>query len=190
MKLLYCSCRPYQRFFSQCLQLLHAARLAGGPTAMKLAKTLLSFNAAPPGVILPLRSLIPAKEVPGSLHFPRERLRVPQSVGLPYWDVPLSPLLMRLDHGPLLLLLAAMLAERRVMFVSQSVSVLTACVHAAVALLQPFEWQNIFIPVLATAFLPYCCAPNPYLVGVTPAQFAQLNDEYEIGEVRIIRARL
>ena len=139
--------RPYHRFFGQCLQLLHAARLAGGPVALKLARMLIGFSAAPPGAILPLRSLLSAPQIPGSLQLPRERLRVPLAVGLPYFDVPLAPLLNRLDFDALLMLYSAMLSERRVMFVAQAIPTLTACVHAAVALLQPFEWQNIFIPV-------------------------------------------
>jgi hypothetical protein len=41
--------RPYHRLFSQCLQLLHAARLAGGPVAMRLARLLLAFENPVPG---------------------------------------------------------------------------------------------------------------------------------------------
>lgn len=178
--------RPFLRFFSQCLQLLHAARLAGGPVAMRLARTLLGFASAGPGAVLPLRVLIPSSQCPGSLMLPRERLRVPQSNGLPYFDVPLAPLLMRLDAPALTALYAAMLAERRIMFVSQSITTLTSCVHAAVALFQPFEWANIFIPVVCTPLLPYCAAPNPYLIGLTPAQFAALNEEYEVGEIVLV----
>jgi len=153
--------RPHHRFFSQCLQLLHAGRLAGGPVALKLARTLLAFSAAPPGAILPLRSLLTAPQIPGCLQLPRERLRVPPSIGLPYSDVPLSPLLNRLEPGALLMLYSAMLCERRIMFVAQAIPTLTACVHAAVALLQPFEWQHIFIPVRGVAPAG-CCA-----VGLT-----------------------
>ena len=57
--------RPYHRFFLQCLQLLHAARLAGGPVALKLARMLIGFSAAPPGAILPLRSLLAALHAQG-----------------------------------------------------------------------------------------------------------------------------
>jgi DENN (AEX-3) domain/uDENN domain len=146
------SSRPYHRFFGHCLQLLHAARLAGGPVALKLARMLIGFSAAPPGAILPLRSLMSAAQIPGSLQFPREKLRVPTSVGLPYFDVPLAPLLNRLDVDALLMLYTAMLAERRIMFVAQAIPTLTSCVHAAIALLQPFEWQNIFIPVRFSFF--------------------------------------
>ena len=173
--------RPYHRFFGQCLQLLHAARLAGGGVAMKLARMLIGFSTAPPGAILPLRSLLGSPQIPGSLQFPRERLRVPIAVGLPYFDVPLAPLLNRLDCDALMMLYTAMLSERRILFVAQAIPTLTACVHAAVALLQPFEWQNIFIPVRrrcarararalaaadaaaasAAARTPTACARNP-----------------------------
>lgn len=52
-------------------------------------------------------------------------------------------------------------------------------------MLQPFEWQNIFIPVMSSSYLPYCCAPNPYMLGLTPVQFIQLCDDYGVGEVCI-----
>lgn len=154
---------------------------------MRLARTLLAFNAAPPGSIIPLRQLTNVPQVPGHLHFARERLRVPPDVGLPHSDVPLAPLLSRLDATALLALYVAMLTERRIMFVSQSISTLTSCVHAAVALLSPFTWSNIFIPVLDSSLLAYCCAPNPYLIGTTPPQFVQLIEEYDgIGELVLV----
>jgi len=178
--------RPYHRFFSQCLQLLHACRLAGGPVAQQLASTLLKFNSAAPGATIPLRSLLILQRVPGSLGLPKERLRLPPAYGLPLADVPLTPLLTRLDAPALLMLYTALLCERRIVFVAQSPSTLTACVHAALALLQPAEWSNIFIPILASSFLAYCTAPNPYVIGLTPAQFTQLNDEYEIGDIVLV----
>jgi hypothetical protein len=52
-----------------------------------------------------------------------------------------------------------MLLEMRVIFVSSQVPKLSACVHAAVALLLPFEWQNIFVPVLPKIWLDYLTAP-------------------------------
>ncbi|XP_039870967.1 DENN domain-containing protein 1B isoform X4 [Simochromis diagramma] len=51
-------------------------------------------------------------------------------------------------------------------FTPVNLSVLTACVHGAAALLFPMYWQHIFIPVLPPHLLDYCCAPMPYFVGV------------------------
>lgn len=56
-------------------------------------------------------------------------------------QVPLTPLLSRLDVEPLLMLYSALLCERRVVMVSRSAAVASSCAYAAVALLQPFEWM-------------------------------------------------
>ncbi|XP_012872753.1 PREDICTED: DENN domain-containing protein 1B [Dipodomys ordii] len=63
-------------------------------------------------------------------------------------------------------LYACMLHERRVVITSSKLSTLTACVHGSAALLYPMYWQHIYIPVLPSHLLDYCCAPMPYLIGV------------------------
>lgn len=68
-----------------------------GWTRMAPSATSSSLMLARAGQLLSLRGLVTASQVPGSLHLPRERLRVPPFFGLPYSDVPLTPLLMRLD---------------------------------------------------------------------------------------------
>ena len=179
--------RPYHRFFSHCLQLLHASRLVNGASAEELARKLIAFSTAPPGSVIPLRSLASAsKSIPGSLGLARERLRLPLNIGLELFDVPLSPLLTRLDPQSILLLYSAMLCERRILFVSNSISVLSSSVHAALALLQPFKWQNICIPLIPSKLLDRCCAPMPYIIGLTTEQFTTINDEYELGEIVLV----
>jgi hypothetical protein len=179
--------RPYHRFFSHCLQLLHASRLVSGITMEELARKLIAFSTAPPGSVIPLRSLATtSKSIPGSLGLVRERLRLPLNIGLELFDVPLSPLLTRLDPQSILLLYSAMLCERRILFVSNSISVLSSSVHAALALLQPFKWQNICIPLIPSKLLDRCCAPMPYIIGLTTEQFTSINDEYELGEIVLV----
>ncbi|XP_032382043.1 DENN domain-containing protein 1B isoform X1 [Etheostoma spectabile] len=70
------------------------------------------------------------------------------------------------DVNNMLQLYASMLHERRIIITSSKLSTLTACVHGAAALLFPMYWQHIFIPVLPSHLLDYCCAPMPYFVGV------------------------
>jgi hypothetical protein len=110
---------------------------------MRLARQLLAFESAVPGQMIPLRGLFTAVQVPGSLQLPRERLRVPPFIGLPYSDVPLTPLLMRLDAPALMMLYVAMLCERRILFVAQSIATLTSCVHAGAAQMRvPGLWDS------------------------------------------------
>ncbi|MDP2439154.1 MAG: DENN domain-containing protein, partial [archaeon] len=90
--------------------------------------------------------------------------------------VSLEPLLLALDTHNLLLLLGSLLVERRVIFVSANLSQLSACVQAAVALLYPFSWQHVYIPVLPSTLLAYCCAPMPFVVGVLETSLLELSE--------------
>ena len=63
------------------------------------------------------------------------------------------------DAKTLQALIGALLCERRVVLVSASVEKLSDCAHACVALLQPFEWQHVFIPLLPARLLSYACVP-------------------------------
>lgn len=60
---------------------------------------------------------------------------------------------------------AAMLAERRIIFKSNSLNKLSACIQAAHAFLYPMMWQHIFIPILPMKMKEYLMAPMPYLIG-------------------------
>ena len=136
-------------------------------------QTLLAFNTAGPGSIIPLRSLLAKTDLPGYLAFPRERLRVPPATGLAYTDVPLAPLLSRLDAPALLALYAGLLCERRIVMVAQNLATISSCVHAARALLAPLEWRHVFAPIMTTAAVVFAGTPSPFLMGMTPAQFLE-----------------
>ncbi|KAL6045117.1 Suppression of tumorigenicity 5 [Balamuthia mandrillaris] len=77
-----------------------------------------------------------------------------------------EPLLNHLDPQTILHTFAALLVERRIIFIADTLGSLSACVQAIVALLYPFTWQHIFIPVLPQSLLTFCCAPMPFVVGV------------------------
>ncbi|XP_077574624.1 DENN domain-containing protein 1B [Stigmatopora nigra] len=78
----------------------------------------------------------------------------------------LTEMIVAVEVTNLLHLYASMLFERRILIFACKISTLTSCVHALGALLYPMHWQHIFIPVLPSHLLDYCCAPMPYLIGV------------------------
>lgn len=41
-------------------------------------------------------------------------------------------------------------------------------------MLNPFCWQHVFIPVLPSSLLDYCCAPMPFFTGVTSSCMEQV----------------
>lgn len=80
---------------------------------------------------------------------------------------------------------AALLAERRIIFVSNNFDKLSSCVQAACSLLYPMFWQHIFIPLLPLKLKDYLLAPMPYCIGCPTSVFDCVRRE-EIGDVVVI----
>lgn len=66
-------------------------------------------------------------------------------------------------------LVAALLHESRVVIIARQLGDISTVAHSVMALLQPFTWQHVFIPVLPTAMIDYVAAPMPFVVGVLEA---------------------
>lgn len=78
----------------------------------------------------------------------------------------------------------AMLNERRIIFTSQQLNVLSSCVLAAGDLIYPMTWQHIYIPVLPMKMKEYVNAPMPYLIGVAQSVLTSIRPE-ELADVVI-----
>ncbi|CAN0428315.1 unnamed protein product, partial [Ascophyllum nodosum] len=92
-------------------------------------------------------------------------------------DVPVTPLLVRLGPRNFLRLWSAILCERRVLLVAEDVRTLSACVHAASAILYPFAWQHVYVPLLPTSMLAYVSAPMPFVIGVRYSQLEEVKQQ-------------
>lgn len=71
-------------------------------------------------------------------------------------------------------LFESLLVESRVIFISKSLEKLSSCINAANAMLNPFSWQYVFIPVLPSSLLDYCCAPMPFIIGILANSYPKL----------------
>ena len=80
-------------------------------------------------------------------------LELPPDFGNGAWNagIPLARLLWHVPVQGLMTLLAALLLERRVILVAKESGTVSAAVHAAAALLYPFRWQHIYLPLLPDA---------------------------------------
>ncbi|CAN0404227.1 unnamed protein product, partial [Hapterophycus canaliculatus] len=77
-----------------------------------------------------------------------------------------APRQVRLGPRSFLRLWSAVLCERRILLVAEDVRTLSSCVHALMAMLYPFSWQHVFIPLLPADMLEYVSAPMPFVIGV------------------------
>ena len=72
---------------------------------------------------------------------------------VPLTDLGVGTLLTHLNPDLLRFVLGAILSERRVIFLSGRLDILSRCIHAALALIHPFGWQHIFVPILPSALV-------------------------------------
>lgn len=86
----------------------------------------------------------------------------------------LVPLLHRVGSRNLVRLFAHLLFERRLIFCAASLQVLSTGVQSTLALLYPFVWQHVLVPVLPEALLNFCCAPMPFVIGILSHQLAEM----------------
>ncbi|KAM5170865.1 DENN domain-containing protein 2A isoform 1-T1 [Mantella aurantiaca] len=80
---------------------------------------------------------------------------------------------------------ASLLLERRVIFMADTLSTLSKCCHAMVALIYPFTWQHTYIPVLPPSMIDIVCSPTPFLIGLLSSSLPRLK-ELPVEEVLLV----
>lgn len=86
----------------------------------------------------------------------------------------LSTLVHCLSMENIITLVGAILCEKRILFFSQHISILTPCLEAFCTLIFPFFWQHIYVPVLPAKFTDFVYAPMPFLCGVLPSYMPEI----------------
>jgi hypothetical protein len=71
-----------------------------------------------------------------------------------------------LSEANILWILSAILLEKKIVFVSNNLRVLSSCVLSYVPLVRPFRLQSVVIPILPDKLLAFLEAPVPVLIGV------------------------
>ncbi|CAH2276557.1 Hypothetical predicted protein [Pelobates cultripes] len=85
----------------------------------------------------------------------------------------------------LIQIFASLLLERRVIFMADTLSTLSKCCHAMVALIYPFAWQHTYIPVLPPSMIDIVCSPTPFLIGLLSSSLPRLK-ELPVEEVLLV----
>jgi hypothetical protein len=91
------------------------------------------------------------------------------SQSLPIFDFDFQSIFTLLDASSITTIFEALLMEQPVLVVSSHIGVLSDVLETLLALLYPFKWQYVYIPVLPSRLSMYLEAPQPYLIGGLPA---------------------
>ncbi|KAI4349327.1 hypothetical protein L6164_009929 [Bauhinia variegata] len=71
-----------------------------------------------------------------------------------------------LSLDSVLALVAGILLEKHIILVCPNLGVLSAAVLSLLAIIRPFQWQSLFLPVLPESMLDFLDAPVPYIIGI------------------------
>ncbi|OZJ02123.1 hypothetical protein BZG36_04744, partial [Bifiguratus adelaidae] len=78
----------------------------------------------------------------------------------------LYPYFRCLSHHNIVVILEAILAEGKIIFLSKHTQMLTLAAESSLILAYPFYWPFVYIPVLPDRLMTCLQAPVPYIVGV------------------------
>ena len=90
----------------------------------------------------------------------------PPHIDLPVIDVPLRLLFMKIAPQDILLIITALLTERRLIVLSKDYALLAPIIEGLLALLYPFKWRHVYIPLVPAHMLAFVGAPWPFLIGI------------------------
>lgn len=85
-----------------------------------------------------------------------------------------------LTDKEVLLVFAAAVLERRIIFIADELGTLSQVIHAVAALLNPFTWQHTFISIVPKILIDVVMAPTPYLLGVQKRLLDLVDDQSDM----------
>ncbi|XP_035252560.1 DENN domain-containing protein 5A-like isoform X2 [Anguilla anguilla] len=90
----------------------------------------------------------------------------PSTAELPLFDFPIGDVLELLGVENLLQLFTCTLLEIQILLYSQHYQRLMMVAETVTALMFPFQWQHVYVPILPASLLHFLDAPVPYLMGL------------------------
>ncbi|XP_053490153.1 DENN domain-containing protein 5A [Ictalurus furcatus] len=90
----------------------------------------------------------------------------PSSAELPLFDFPIRDVIELLGVENVLQLFTCALLEIQILLYSQHYQRLMTVAESITALMFPFQWQHVYVPILPASLLHFLDAPVPYLMGL------------------------
>ena len=128
-------------------------------------------------MIIPIAQLLPfqLENIPSLSINPELKYQIPKQSKLNLRDISILPIFSILGVDRFFKVLAAILCEQRILFISNDVDLLTSTILASIAMIYPFRWHHVFITLLPPKLVSYLAAPVPYIIGVRRSVLAEVD---------------
>jgi DENN (AEX-3) domain len=106
----------------------------------------------------------------------KQALQPPLSPSLPITGTCVALLFQQLGIKNVLLLFCAMMTEHKILFHSKSYTRLTDSCRALIALMYPFRYTHVYIPILPASLLEVLSTPTPFIMGIHSSLKAEITE--------------
>ncbi|KAK3881737.1 hypothetical protein Pcinc_013820 [Petrolisthes cinctipes] len=149
----------YFETFRNCMGIVYTVWMEGLGVSMEtLIGNMVGYVQVPPPGGVQVRFSIGAGD--------RQALQPPASSTLPVTNTSVLSLFNQLGIKNVLVLFCAALTEHKILFHSHSHCRLTESCHALEALLYPFKYSHVYIPILPATLVEVLSTPTPFIMGV------------------------
>eukprot|EP00727_Mastigamoeba_balamuthi_P004968 m51a1_g1447 hypothetical protein (864) ;mRNA; r:142741-146302 len=166
----YCiiSLIPSFSLFCRMLDIVEARRRASSSAVFTFLKAVLAQPLPDPGASFTIKSFSATGDSMDQYTFTR-----PASEGASDY-VSFQSLFVKLNVAQVVEVWKSLLFERRVLMVADDLETLSSTINAFCAMLSPFSWQHVLIPILPRSLAGYVTAPMPFFIGCLRAAFQEI----------------
>ncbi|XP_044747784.1 myotubularin-related protein 13 isoform X1 [Coccinella septempunctata] len=149
----------YIETFRNCLGIIYSVYIENIPVSLEtLVGNILGCIQVPPPGGPQVRFSIGAGD--------RQALQPPLSPSLPVTHTSVNLLFSQLGIRNVLVLFCAIMTEHKILFHSKSYSRLTEACRALTAIMYPFRYTHVYIPLLPSPLVEVLSTPTPFIMGV------------------------
>ncbi|XP_030373438.1 myotubularin-related protein 13 [Scaptodrosophila lebanonensis] len=159
--------------FKNCLGTIYTVYIENLPYAMEnLIGNILGCIQVPPAGGPQVRFSIGAGD--------KQSLQPPQSSSLPMTGSGVHFLFKQLGIKNVLILLCAVMTENKILFHSKCYWHLTDSCRALVALMYPFRYTHVYIPILPAPLTEVLSTPTPFIMGIHSSLQTEISDLLDV----------
>ncbi|XP_023166410.1 myotubularin-related protein 13 [Drosophila hydei] len=159
--------------FKNCLGTIYTVYIENLPYAMEnLIGNILGCIQVPPAGGPQVRFSIGAGD--------KQSLQPPQSSSLPMTGSGVYFLFKQLGIKNVLILLCAVMTENKILFHSKCYWHLTDSCRALVALMYPFRYTHVYIPILPAPLTEVLSTPTPFIMGIHSSLQTEITDLLDV----------